>query len=911
MTIRTDASYLPVRSFKPILFVFLNGCYLNSSIALLNSNQLSSKDGDSAKETPILKLVAPSTQVPEGFPYYGVASVENADTTPLFSLVDCDCLGLAINQSTGVLSGVVEQTNGSQCRFKVKSEVDRYILLSDEVLVNTSSGLDLSFSQSSILLRKGDLNSSLQLNLSSPAPFDTYLTYRLFSTNDRPGYVRLNSSSDLDTQGKIFIPAGATSVNLEFGVPMASTKTGIDHQLLSLEDGAIENKPKLKLDIYENQPPTFDVIAVGVSHTCGIASGELYCWGDNYNGKIGNGSGSSGSVTSPIKIGASTTWQHVSLGLSHTCGIDAGKLYCWGEDSYGQLGNGSGSSADINSPQQIGSSSSWQSVSSGFSHTCGIDAGKLYCWGSDSSGNLGTNVGGIVEAPSQVGASTTWQEISSHINNTCGIDSGRLFCWGSDSSEQIGNGLGQFGNVRTPLQVGSSTMWEKVAVGDAFVCGIDSGKLFCWGQNQNGQLGNGNSSYLLAGLPMQVGTSTAWQKISAGASSVCGIQGGNILCWGNNSLGRLGNGSAAGVSAYTPELLGTFNSGRQVSIMNTTACGIDEGRLYCWGNDMTESVGNGSNLSADVTFPEGIGYSTQWQSISVGYSHTCGINSGKLYCWGSDFFGQLGNGATSTANVGTPQQISTDITWQRVSSGDSHTCGINAGKLYCWGSDSEGQIGNGSSDTADMELPAQVGTSASWQEVSAGETSTCGIDAGKLYCWGSDYYGEIGNGAASTNNIESAEQIGASVNWTAISVGAGHACGIDSGKLYCWGNDGDEQIGNGSVSTTNVESPEQIGASSDWLSISAGSSHSCGIDAGKLFCWGSNYDGEVGVGDLVSLTISAPSQVGSSSLWQKIVAGSGVSCGIEAGRFLCWGNNSQGQRGKSVDANSPSMLIDF
>ncbi|OYZ12800.1 MAG: hypothetical protein B7Y39_18890 [Bdellovibrio sp. 28-41-41] len=282
------------------------------------------------------------------------------------------------------------------------------------------------------------------------------------------------------------------------------------------------------------------------------------------------------------------------------------------------------------------------------------------------------------------------------------------------------------------------------------------------------------------------------------------------------------------------------------------SCAIDAGKLYCWGLDGAGQIGNGAG-SVNIEAPMQIGSSTTWSTITAGNLHTCGIDAGKLYCWGYDYSGQIGNGAGSV-NIEAPMQIGS---WSTITAGNNHTCGIDAGKLYCWGSDVSGQIGNGAG-SVNIESPVQIGVSTSWSTITTRSNHTCGIDTGKLYCWGFDYYGQIGNGAGSVN-IESPVQIGVSTTWSTITTGSNHTCGIDTGKLYCWGSDVDGQIGNGAGSV-NIESPMQVGSSTTWSTITAGKNHTCGIEAGRLYGWGSDVDGQIGNGAVIG-NIESPVQI--------------------------------------------------
>jgi sugar lactone lactonase YvrE len=210
-------------------------------------------------------------------------------------------------------------------------------------------------------------------------------------------------------------------------------------------------------------------------------------------------------------------------------------------------------------------------------------------------------------------------------------------------------------------------------------------------------------------------------------------------------------------------------------------------------------------------------------------------------------------------------QIGTDTTWTAVSTSGTDTCGIDNGKLYCWGLNSEGEDGIG--NTTQQDSPVQVGSATNWIAVSRGGAFTCGIRGsggqGALWCWGGNNGGQLGQG--NTTQQTSPVQVGSATNWTAVSTnssvatgGYGDTCGIQGGALYCWGlnSEGEDGIGN----TTQQDSPVQVGSATNWTAVSYGSNSTCGIAGGTLYCWGSNNQGQLGLGN--ETQYSTPQSVG-------------------------------------------------
>ena len=356
-------------------------------------------------------------------------------------------------------------------------------------------------------------------------------------------------------------------------------------------------------------------------------------------------------------------WTQVSAGHVHTCGIrTTGRLYCWGDDSFGRLGNG-GAEVDATTPVQVfGNATNWIAVSAGWSHTCALrSTRRLYCWGENGFGELGINSADTHRViPTPVGAATDWAQVSSGQFHTCARKTnGRLSCWGRDLVGEVGNGGPNDNAILFPQEVsGAFTDWTSVSAGRNHTCGrraINSGTLFCWGLNVNGQLGNDGVG-TTQGVPNQVVTGPgAWTAVSAGEFHTCGRRNtGRLFCWGSDNQGQLGNGSAAADDKDTPvEVAGNitiWTNGFSADGFNT--CGRrSNGRLFCWGDDTLGSVGDGGTAGTDqwMSPRQVFGNRTDWSTVNVGQSHSCATRTNRrLYCWGWDATGQLGNGGTNT-----------------------------------------------------------------------------------------------------------------------------------------------------------------------------------------------------------------------------------------------------------------------
>jgi alpha-tubulin suppressor-like RCC1 family protein len=280
------------------------------------------------------------------------------------------------------------------------------------------------------------------------------------------------------------------------------------------------------------------------SFSCGIqADYSLWCWGSGWDGQLGLGD-SGAQHNSPTLVDDTRHWAQVSAGQSHACGTTlGGKVLCWGGIATGT----GGSSPDVPTEVDAGGED-WASVSAGGSHSCGIRvSGTLWCWGFNSRGQLGT--GGSPSAsdvPVQVGAGNGWTSVSAGAAHTCALQGADMYCWGRNDNGAIGSGTpGPGVDVTTPVQVAGT--WATVASSGSgnsdHTCAIDTtGKLWCWGEGDQGKLGNGTEADQAA--PTQVGADTTWASVTAGGSFSCAVKiDSTQWCWGGNVDGEVGIGS--------------------------------------------------------------------------------------------------------------------------------------------------------------------------------------------------------------------------------------------------------------------------------------------------------------------------------------------------------------------------------
>ncbi len=441
-------------------------------------------------------------------------------------------------------------------------------------------------------------------------------------------------------------------------------------------------------------------IAAGQQHGCLIANGQLYCWGNGHEGVLANGnislfgnsrtsaqlSGQGGSYPIGTDEGTYAADGPISVGDGHSCGTANGNLFCWGRNTYGQLGIGTTSEqySPLAPPTTVGIYV--RDVSVGANHTCAIADGQLYCWGRNNNGQLGLGNTTDYSTPQLVSAFAGMRvhNVSAGENHTCAVVDGQAYCWGLNSNLQLGDGTLTTRTSPTLVDGNSSILVGKnvryITAGYTHTCATANGDLYCWGNNANGRTGlnttSGNSHPTLvtggtAGSPMVTAPSPDLRplvtSISAGSNFTCAVINSKVSCFGANSNGQLGDGTTT--QRLVPTASANSYFATKVTAGGTHACALlhgnnskINGNLWCWGNASNGRVGNGSS-SGNVTSPTvlnggdmpetnyGQAEIKSATAVSAGASSTCGVVKGTIMCWGNGANGRLGDGTTTSRNA--------------------------------------------------------------------------------------------------------------------------------------------------------------------------------------------------------------------------------------------------------------------
>lgn len=345
------------------------------------------------------------------------------------------------------------------------------------------------------------------------------------------------------------------------------------------------------------------ILSAGNNHTCLLkANGGAFCWGDNSVGQLGNGSTESSMV--PVPVSGDLRFTSISAGWDHTCGITVdSKAYCWGRGRYGRLGNGSAENSMM--PAAVSGGLSFKSVDSGMAHTCGLTAdGEAYCWGRGEDGILGNNSVDSSKTPVPVSGGLAFGSIHAGSATTCGITTdGDAYCWGaSDFGNLLGQGEGELERKITPGLVAGGFRFEpgSIGVGLDHVCAISqSDKAVCWGRGRYGKLGIGSGAGLgvIENLktPREVRGRLSFRSIATGVFQTCGIATNRkAYCWGRNGAGQLGDGTTT--MRVEPVAVSTNQRFNELTVGNNHACGVStDDEIYCWGNGAAGKLGTRSS----------------------------------------------------------------------------------------------------------------------------------------------------------------------------------------------------------------------------------------------------------------------------------------------------------------------------
>jgi alpha-tubulin suppressor-like RCC1 family protein len=347
-------------------------------------------------------------------------------------------------------------------------------------------------------------------------------------------------------------------------------------------------------------PLSFRQLSAGTGngHTCGVTLDSLaYCWGYNGTGAVGDGSNT--RRLKPTAVAGIRRYLQVTTGYDFSCGVTSGmRAFCWGSNSFGANGGqlGDGTTTDRSKPVAVLGGLQFRQVSAGLAHTCGRTTGnRIYCWGSNVSGQLGDGTQDNHSTPVRVAGTLQFRQVSVGWNHSCGVTTdNRAFCWGQNGSGQVGNSSNA-SLVLSPALVAGEHQFLQVDAGGFHTCGVTSdGRALCWGQNTDGQIGDGTHNKRVR--PRLVLGGLSFKAVEAGSHHSCGVTTTNLAyCWGSNQTGSLGDGTMGDHAA--PTAVGGGHKFSQVTAGGFHSCGRTPGAAgFCWGDNFNGALGDGTTM---------------------------------------------------------------------------------------------------------------------------------------------------------------------------------------------------------------------------------------------------------------------------------------------------------------------------
>jgi len=617
------------------------------------------------------------------------------------------------------------------------------------------------------------------------------------------------------------------------------------------------------------------------------SNGTIYAWGKNDFGQLGNGTTLNSSV--PIQVANLSDVLAISAGSTHSLALkNDGTVWAWGDNRFGQLGIGSEFSSLV--PVQISTLSNIAAISAGYSHSLASNKdGTVFAWGGNSNGELGNGTITGSDVPIQVSVLTGVSAVSAHPFFSLALtNDGTVYSWGRNSNGALGNGTETDSSIPAPLT--SISGITAISDGGYHCLALkNDGTVFAWGSNFSGQLGIG--SKIASNVPVQVSGLSGAIGVATGFSHSLAVKNdGTVVSWGSNSVGQLGNGVIAGISFFLDQ---------------TTPIPV---------NDLT-----------GIT------------AVSVGNNHSVAVkNNGTAFAWGSNQFGQLGNGTTGTESIIPVQTASISGITAVAAGGDRSLALKSDGTVWIWG-DQPGsapfsrvpmQVANLSSVVAITHRLAvkddgtvwsiadgtprhfENGTTArTWAGVRVRDLSNITAIAsgfthdlalrndGTVWAWGDNLLGQLGNGTTDSSDVP--VQVVKLINATAIT--AGQYCSFalrSDGTAVSWGANINGSLGTGKTKDSLV--PVQVKGLSGAVKIASGDRFTLALLAsGKVKAWGENERGQLGNGKLTPSL--APFTIFGLSNVATIAAGAEHSLAIKTnGAVLAWGSNQHGECARFV-----------
>lgn len=758
-------------------------------------------------------------------------------------------------------------------------------------------------------------------------------------------------------------------------------------------------------------------LAAGSYHACAVADGQVYCWGHANYGRLGNNSTTANSdVPVPAVVAdpglAGKTVTGITANNYQTCVVANGEVYCWGYNNTGRLGDGTTTQRTTPAPvvKQDGvlAGKTVTSISAGTDHTCAVADGQVYCWGANGSGQLGTNnttaslvpIAVVADAAGLAGKTVT--DVAAGTASTCAIADGQAYCWGLGTSGQLGDGTLVTKRVPTAVKADAyqNATLTSISTSNNTICATTANQqIYCWGSNSTyGKFGAG-TTVSSSSVPVLTQLAEPTSQVSVGDNHVCSATvSSGAYCWGQNTLGQTGNGAistretvpvATGLPLMVPTVTVDGAAAKNVTRIDASTVKITTPARATQGSvDVAMQFSNGDTATAVGGFRyiaplsvaavsatsspmtgggtvtlSGAGFASgmrvwfgHYESPSVTVTNeasatvavpaslsagpvaiTVSLPDEQRAVLGDSFvFIQSNQPAVSSiapssgaAIGGTAVTIEGEnfptVEFDQIDVGNNSACGVSAGQVYCWGTNTNGAVGDGTTVSpvvAPKKVVQQPGMLAGKHvsKVSVGNEVACALAGGEAYCWGIGTAGRLGNGASVSSSVPvkvTNTGVLAGKTITDISVGWGNSCVVADGQVFCWGYGTNGALGRGVATSSSlpVAVDMSIFEGKAVSKLSVGWYGACAVAGGQIYCWGANANGAAGDGTVTNATTPVKVVTYQGGLYGKTVIdvsrGHDTSCALTSDNELyCWGDNGNGQiaDGTTTDRVYPVKL---
>lgn len=701
---------------------------------------------------------------------------------------------------------------------------------------------------------------------------------------------------------------------------------------------------------------TVTAIAAGTSHSVALtADGQVFSWGSNYYGQLGENNINGSSSNVPVAVYrsgllAGKTIIKIASTFSHTLALSSdGQVFGWGNNDSGQLGNGNytyyvGAPVAVDMTGVLGGKTVTD-IATGFYHSLALAQGKIYSWGNAYAGVLGNGsesgsaVPIAVDMSGALAGKTVTKISASYQHNLVLTSTREIYSWGNGDLGQLGTGTNTASNVPIAANMGGELAGKvalQVATGGFHSLTIASSDAPA---NEAPSISDISDQSItrdsaIDALAFVIGddTTSADQLTVTGASSnQTLVPDGNIICAGTGAersvivtpaLGQTGSATITiTVSDGTLTVSDTFTLhvvSRLVSTPPTAA-----GRAYSWGLNDSGQLGSGNTTSSNIpiaVYASGALAGKTITATATNQSHSLVLTSeGRVYAWGSNSYGQLGSSSSSSSSE--PVRVYQYGVLQgktiiAIAAGLQHSLALSSeGKIYAWGSGSTGQLGDGSTSSSSSPVEVDMTGALAGKTViaiAAGYVHNLALtDEGQVYSWGNGNYGQLGNGTGGYDFATSLVPVkvgGALIGKIVTQIAAGYfqsSVLTGDGKIYSWGSNYGSALGNGSTTNANVPVAtvmDGVLAGKTVTAVAIGGLHGLALDSdGKVYSWGDNAFGQHGDGGTTSSSVPVAVNMSgelSGKTVTAIAAGVYHSLALTAdGTVYSWGSNQTGELG--------------